>query len=101
MCLSARGDNQDADGTSRSSGVTLCALKGSGVPTLPPWCSWGTRKDQLTAGCKAVLLFPEANRFCKPQQGSKVTRTNLYLHNKERISFISCSPVCLELFEEL
>lgn len=74
MCLSSMGDNQDADGTSRSSGASLCALKGSGVPTLPPWCTWGTRKDQLTAGCKTALLIPEANRFCKPQEGRQSHR---------------------------
>lgn len=65
MCLRSTGDVQDAAGTSKCPGTTLCTLKGSGVPALPPQCTWGSCKDQLAAGYETELLFPEANGSCK------------------------------------
>lgn len=76
-----------------------CTLKGSGVPALPPWSTWGSSSNQLTAGLSCY--FQKQTALVNHNKAAKSTETKLYAHNKQRICFTSGCPEQLEFLEEL
>lgn len=99
MCLTSTGDGQDAAGTSKCAGATPCTPKSSGAPALPPWCTWGSSSDQLTAGLS--YYFQKQTGLVNYNKAAKSRETKPYPHNQQRICFTSGCPEQQEFFEEI